>query len=144
MNKIRTPLLALATAALLASGFAQAATPTPAATQTATKPVLTEQAKIEALIGAVEAMPKAVFIRNGSEYTAARAADHLRLKWHNAGRRVRTAEQFITYCASQSSMTGRKYQIRFPDGRTVDSGVFFHEQLARLEAGKSLVLPPTK
>jgi hypothetical protein len=144
MNKIRIPLLALATATLLATGLAQAATSTPVAATTATKPVLTEQAKIEALIGAVEAMPKAVFIRNGTEYTAARAADHLRLKWHNAGGRVRTAEQFITYCASESSMTGRKYQIRFPDGRTVESAVFFHEQLARLEAGKSLVLPPVK
>jgi hypothetical protein len=144
MNMIRTPFLALATAALLATGLAQAATPTPVPATAASHPVLTEQAKIEALIGAVEAMPKAVFIRNGSEYTAARAADHLRLKWHNAGSRVRTAEQFIKYCASQSSMTGRKYQIRFPDGRTVESAVFFHEQLARLEAGKSLVLPPVK
>jgi hypothetical protein len=144
MKKITHPLVALATAALFATGLAQAATSAPVAATTSTRPVLTEQAKIEALIGAVEAMPKAVFIRNGSEYTAARAADHLRLKWHNAGGRVRTAEQFIKYCASQSSMTGRKYQIRFPDGRTVDSAVFFHEQLARLEAGKSLVLPPTK
>jgi hypothetical protein len=144
MKKTTHPLVALATAALFATGLAQAATPTPAPAATATKPVLTEQAKIEALIGAVEAMPKAVFIRNGSEYTAARAADHLRLKWHNAGKHVRSAEQFITYCASESSMTGRKYQIRFPDGRTVDSAAFFHEQLARIEAGKSLVLPPTK
>jgi hypothetical protein len=144
MKKITHPLVALATAALFAPGLAQAATSAPVAATTSTKPVLTEQAKIEALIGAVEAMPKAVFIRNGSEYTAARAADHLRLKWHNAGGRIRTTEQFIKHCASQSSMTGRKYQIRFPDGRTVDSAVFFHEQLARLEAGKSLVLPPTK
>jgi hypothetical protein len=143
MNKITRPLFALATAALLATGLAQAATPTPATAAT-THPVLTEQAKIAAMIGAVEAMPKAVFIRNGSEYTAARAADHLRLKWHNAGSRVKTAEQFIKYCATESSMTGRKYQIRYPDGRTVDSAVFFHEQLARIEAGKPLVLPPAK
>jgi hypothetical protein len=144
MNKFIRPLFALATAALLATGAAQATTPTPAPAAVAARPVLTEQAKIEALIGAVEAMPKAVFIRNGSEYAAARAADHLRLKWHNAGRRVRTAEQFIKYCASESSMTGRKYQIRYPDGRTVDSAAFFHEQLARIEAGKPLVLPPAK
>jgi hypothetical protein len=144
MNRILRPLFALATAALLATGLAQAATPTPAAAATPAHPVLTEQAKISALIGSVEAMPKAVFIRNGSEYTAARAADHLRLKWKNAGNRVKTAEQFIDYCASKSSMTGRKYQIRYPDGRTVDSAVFFHEQLARIEAGKALVLPPAK
>jgi hypothetical protein len=57
---------------------------------------------------------------------------------------VKTAEQFIQYCATESSMTGRKYRIRFPDGRTVDSAVFFHAELARLEAGKPLVLPPSK
>jgi hypothetical protein len=110
----------------------------------ATRPVLTEEAKIDALIGAVEAMPKAVFIRNGTEHSAARAAEHLRLKRRNAGKRVRTAEQFIRYCASESSLTGRKYQIRYPDGRTVDAADFFHQQLARLEAGRPLVLPPVK
>jgi hypothetical protein len=131
-------------ALLLGAGVAHAADAPAAAPTTTPRPVLTEAAKINALIGSVEAMPNAVFIRNGSEYTASRAAEHLRLKWRNAGGRVRTAEQFIKYCASESSLTGRKYKIRFPDGRTVDSGVFFHEQLARIEAGKPLVLPPGK
>jgi hypothetical protein len=93
-----------------------------------------EVRKIEALIAAVEAHPDAVFIRNGSEHRAAQAADHLRLKWRNAGNRIGTARDFIKYCATQSSLTGRKYRIRFKDGREMDSAVFFETELKRLEA----------
>ena len=93
-----------------------------------------EVRKIEALIASVEAQPDAVFIRNGSEHQAGEAADHLRLKWRHAGDRIRTARDFIKYCATQSSLTGRKYRIRFADGREVDSAVFFEAELRRIEA----------
>jgi len=93
-----------------------------------------EVRKIEALIAAVESTPEAVFIRNGSEHDAAAAADHLRLKWRHAGDRIRTARDFIRYCATKSSLTGRRYTIRFPGGRVVESAVFFEEELQRIEA----------
>jgi Fe-S oxidoreductase len=96
---------------------------------------MTETAKIEALIASVQHLPGAVFIRNGSEHDAVRAADHLRLKWKNVGKRVKTAEDFIRLCATGSSMSGKKYQIRFADGRTVDSAQYLHEQLRRIETG---------
>jgi hypothetical protein len=83
-----------------------------------------------------------VFIRNGSEHTAAEAVAHLRLKWSNAGGHVRTAEDFIRYCASKSSMTGIKYRIRFSDGREMDAGDYFHEQLRRIEATPPATAPP--
>lgn len=95
---------------------------------------LTEAEKIEALIAGVEHLPGAVFIRNGSQYDGAHAASHLRLKWHNAGRRVKTAEDFIRYCASQSSMSGKKYRIRFADGHSVDSEQYFLQQLKLVSA----------
>ena len=93
-----------------------------------------EARKIEALIAAVEAQPDAVFIRNGSEHRASAAADHLRLKWRNAGGRISTARDFIRHCATKSSMTGRKYRIRFADGRVVDAAEFFLAELAKIEA----------
>ena len=95
-----------------------------------------EVRKIEALIAAVESKPDAVFIRNGSEHKAAEAADHLRLKWKHAGDRIRTARDFIRYCATKSSMSGRKYRIRFGDGREMESAVFFEAELQRIEATK--------
>ena len=94
----------------------------------------TETQRIEALITAVGKQEGAVFIRNGSEHTAAEAADHLRLKWRNAGKRVRTAEDFIRYCATQSSMSGRNYRIRLADGRELDSADWFHAELRRYDA----------
>lgn len=96
---------------------------------------MTETKKIDALIVSVERLPGAVFIRNGSEYDGKHAADHLRMKWKYAGKRVKTAEDFIRCCASASSMSGKKYRIRFADGRTVDAEQFFHQQLRLIEAG---------
>ncbi|MBS0212803.1 MAG: DUF5329 domain-containing protein [Proteobacteria bacterium] len=94
---------------------------------------LTEAQKIDALLHAVEVLPGAQFIRNGSSYDGRAAADHLRLKLRNAGGRVKTAEQFINYIATGSSWSGQPYHIRFADGRTVTSAEFFRAELKKLE-----------
>ncbi|HAJ26455.1 MAG TPA: hypothetical protein DCG53_04290 [Syntrophus sp. (in: bacteria)] len=88
-----------------------------------------EAAKIQHLIASVETLKGAKFIRNGSEYDARLAADHLRLKFKNAGKRVRTAEDFIKYCGSKSSITGKAYLIRLTDGTTVKAELFFRKKL---------------
>jgi len=94
---------------------------------------ISERQKIEALLSSIEHLQGAVFIRNGSEYSAAQAAEHLRYKWGKAGERVKSAEDFIALCATKSSMSGLAYRIRFADGKTVDSAVFFLAELAKLE-----------
>ncbi len=88
-----------------------------------------EAAKIQHLIASIETLEGAKFIRNGGEYDARSAANHLRLKLKNAGKRVRTAEDFIKYCGSKSSITGEPYLIRFSDGTTVKAEVFFRKKL---------------
>lgn len=92
-----------------------------------------EAQKIEALIQAVAALQGAVFIRNGSEHTATEAAEHLHLKWRNAGKRVQTAPEFIQYCATSSSMSGRPYRIRYKDGREATSADFLWTELKKLD-----------
>jgi hypothetical protein len=94
---------------------------------------VTEAQKIEALIQAVADLQGAVFIRNGSEHPPKEAAEHLRLKWKNAGRRVKTAPEFIQYCASGSSMSGKPYEIRLEDGRTVLARDWLWTELKRME-----------
>jgi hypothetical protein len=89
-----------------------------------------EAAKIQYLITAIATLDHAVFIRNGTGYDARTAADHLRLKLRNAGSRVRSAEDFIKYCASVSSISGEPYRIRFADGYTVTSEAFLRGKLA--------------
>ena len=148
--KILRVSLALALAASLPIVASAQAKPTPASVAVpmlpmsaspnppiAARPVppLSEQVKIQSLIASIEQLQGAVFIRNGSEYDAHKAADHLRLKLKYAGKRVQTADQFISNLATGSSMSGKPYKIRFSDGHTVDSAMYFREQLRRIESG---------
>ena len=97
----------------------------------------TEAAKqIELLLARIEILHNVVFIRNGKEYSANKAADHLRLKWKKAGRRVKTAEDFITLCGSRSSISGKPYKMRFADGRIENSAVILKELLNEIERSK--------
>lgn len=92
---------------------------------------LTEPQKIDRLLAYVGSLKGAVFVRNGQEHTPAEAAEHMKLKRQKAGDRVKTAEDFIKYCASYSTLTGEAYLVRFPDGRTRTAEDVLREQLAQ-------------
>lgn len=94
-----------------------------------------EDERIAALIAAVETLKDAVFIRNGVEYDAKAAAEHLRLKLGKAGESVKTAEEFIEGCATRSSISGIKYRIRQADGQDVEAAEFLREKLKEIDAG---------
>ena len=81
-------------------------------------------AEIDALIARVALARGVVFIRNGSEHTAAEAAAHLQRKRAAAGSRIHTAEDFIDAVGTRSSITGIAYRVRLPDGRTLDSATW--------------------
>ena len=110
--------------------------PAPVVAPAPTIPQSLEAQTIEALIQAVANLEGAVFIRNGTEHTPKAAAEHLRLKWKNAGRRVKTAPEFIRYCASGSSVSGKPYEMRLKDGRTVLTRDWFWTELKRMEAAR--------
>ena len=95
-----------------------------------------EQARIDFLLRSVETSSGVKFIRNGSEYDGATAAKHLRSKLSYAGDRLKTAEEFVKYCASESSFTHQKYKIRDADGTTTDSATYFATKLKEFDAGK--------
>ena len=88
-----------------------------------------EQQRIDYLIQSLASLKGAVFIRNGIEYDAAAAREHLQTKLRYAGERVKSAEQFIKYCASESSLTHQPYKIRFNDGKVTTTASFFAEKL---------------
>jgi hypothetical protein len=52
------------------------------------------------------------FVRNGSEYAADKARAHLADKYRFAGSRIATADQFIEYLATKSSLSGEPYHVR--------------------------------
>jgi hypothetical protein len=85
--------------------------------------------KINFLIESVEKLQGAKFIRNGSEHGGKEAAEHLKMKLQKAGDRVKTADDFIRLCASKSYLSGKPYQIRYDNGKTINSEQYFREQL---------------
>lgn len=95
-----------------------------------------EQARIDFLIHEVETSSGLAFIRNGSEHDGAAAAKHLRLKLDYAGERVKTAEEFVKACASESSVTHQKYKVRLRDGTTMDAAAYFAERLQEFDRKK--------
>jgi hypothetical protein len=95
---------------------------------------LSEEDKITALIASIQNAPAGTqFVRNGTAYGVADAVSHLNLKYSRAKSRVKTAEDFIQYVASGSSMSGEAYLIRYPDGTTVTAKEFFTEKLRKLK-----------
>jgi hypothetical protein len=57
----------------------------------------------------------------------------LRLKLKRAGSAVKSAEDFIRYCGTQSSTSGKPYEIRFSDGRVLPSATFLTQKLAEYD-----------
>jgi hypothetical protein len=102
----------------------------------ASVPSVAEQTRIDRLIDAVAQNKQARFIRNGSEYSAADAAEFLRKKLDAYGDRVKTVHDFIDLIGSKSSTSGQLYKVRLADGREVPSGDFLRAELTRLEAGR--------
>ena len=88
------------------------------------------QAEISYLLAEV-AKSNCEFYRNGSWYTAARAAVHLRDKYaaRIVAARVVTADDFIEVVATRSSFSGIAYAISCPGVATVPSSQWFKERL---------------
>ena len=95
-----------------------------------------EQARIDFLLRGIETAKGVTFIRNGKAHDAADAGSHLRRKLAYADERIQTAEQFIKHAASESSVTGRNYQVRLADGTTLDAATYFKQQLREFDARK--------
>ena len=103
------------------------------ASQLFAAPPLTEKQKIDQLISYIAKLDKSKFVRNGTEYSAKDAAEHLSMKREKAGIRIKTAKDFISMVASKSSMSGKPYQIKFGDGKTENTEIVLMRELKRIE-----------
>ena len=52
-----------------------------------------------------------IFIRNGKHYDALKAREHIEKKYAYYKERMTTAEDFILYSATKSSITGKPYMV---------------------------------
>jgi hypothetical protein len=96
-------------------------------------PSAATQREISALLQALGSS-QCDFFRNGSWYDSARAESHLARKLDYFERKglLSTAEAFIDDAASQSSMSGKPYQVRCPGQAAQPSSVWLKRTLEEL------------
>ena len=70
------------------------------------------------------------FVRNFSEYTPERAAEHIRAKYEHFMDKIDGPEKFIELSATKSLMAGRDYRVITPDGNTLKTGEWLLGALA--------------
>lgn len=77
------------------------------------------------------------FVRNGAEYPGSRARAHLeqKLNYLESKNRVKSAEDFIDLAATKSSLSGRAYEVRCPEG-VQPAGIWLHQELQRQRESK--------
>lgn len=73
------------------------------------------------------------FIRNGKEYAAIAARDHLQMKRERGRKYYESTEQFIDRIASKSSWSGKPYMIRCADTE-ITASEWFTRALADFRA----------
>ncbi|HVO89372.1 MAG TPA: DUF5329 domain-containing protein [Casimicrobiaceae bacterium] len=92
------------------------------------------QAEIDHLIDFVGGS-RCTFIRNGTVYAAPEAKAHLQMKYRFAKLRLSTADDFIRYLASGSSVSGQPYHVNC-DGSELLAGDWLTEELRRYRQSK--------
>lgn len=70
------------------------------------------------------------FTRNANIHDGQAAGEHIRGKYAHTKRRITSAEDFIRYAATQSSLSGRPYQVTC-DGIEMPTAQWLTEELAR-------------
>ena len=88
---------------------------------------------IEALLSSV-GTSECTFIRNGKEYDADEAEDHLRMKYRRGKKYVSGVDTFIKRIATKSSMSGKPYMIRCNDTEAVPTAEWLAKQLEAIQA----------
>lgn len=96
------------------------------------EPSINAQVEVSFLLGYVEGSG-CEFYRNGTWHDSRAAQAHLRDKYKYlvARNMIITAEDFIEKAATQSSFTGRPYEVRCGDGVVVSSNQWLRIELAR-------------
>ncbi len=67
-----------------------------------------------------------IFIRNGTEYDAKQAAEHLHSKWNKTS--INNVQEFIEKVASTSSTTNESYKVKLKNGTIITSKEWLIEQ----------------
>jgi hypothetical protein len=105
------------------------------ATGARAEPPTSVQIEISFLLGYVEGSG-CEFLRNGTWSDSKAAQAHLRAKYKYLATRnlIVTTEQFIERAASESSLSGQRYEVKCQGGAAVASSRWLRDELERLRA----------
>jgi len=73
------------------------------------------------------------FIRNGNHYDALEARQHIEKKYAYFKERITTAEEFIQYSATKSTITGEPYKV-VCNGEGMNSSDWLNAELDKLRS----------
>ncbi|HEO64588.1 MAG TPA: hypothetical protein ENI73_01840 [Spirochaetes bacterium] len=97
---------------------------------------MTEKDKIQTLLNRIEES-KYIFIRNGKEYSAQKAREHLEMKYNRMRKKIKTANDFIDRLATKSSLSGKPYLMKNPaNGKKTLLRIWLKAQLRLMEKNK--------
>lgn len=104
---------------------------------------LTDKQKINKLLDEIETS-NLIFIRNGNEYSSAKARKHLEYKynyvtkgfWFWQKKQTVTVRAFIDKLASQSSTSGKIYFIQTKEGTKVPARDWLNKRLKLIESNQ--------
>ena len=88
------------------------------------------QREIQHLINYV-ANSECVFIRNNSRYKSSSAVEHIKKKQRYFKKNITSAEKFIQYAASRSTVSKKPYHIECPNKPLVTSKTWLLDELDR-------------
>ena len=77
------------------------------------------------------ANPSCQYERNGSVYDGARAEKHIKKKYEYFKDRINSAEDFIKYSATKSTMSGKQYKIYCENMATQNSSDWRLDELKK-------------
>jgi hypothetical protein len=77
------------------------------------------------------------FIRNGKRHESGEAESHLRMKYSKARRYIDDAQDFIDRIASESSWSGKPYQVQCPEQPPRNSGPWLHAALQDIRTAEA-------
>ena len=96
-------------------------------------PDATAQREIDHLLAYVAAS-NCTFVRNGERFPAEKAREHLATKYQWTRSRLTTAEEFIKYLATESSMSHQPYMIVCANAKERPAGAWLAEELKHFRA----------
>jgi len=75
--------------------------------------------------------------RNGTVHDGPEARDHMNRKFQYYRKKAKTAEDFIKYSATRSTVSGREYKIRCPGASVISSREWLLDELLRYRQEQS-------